>query len=170
MNKRILPVILLALITLILITVPASAAIPTEVSGKIAFAGQPTVEMRPAGHKCIADVDVPYAFYDGNLEGHALVHLRVVSHGPCPAMPFENKENIKGMGTFTGTVDGKSGTFDFTYQGKAWPAEPGDLALTASIVILSGTEELTDLHGVLKVSYLMGDDYDSYSGKIHFDP
>lgn len=167
MKKRKLLLFMLVLIILTIIVAPASAANPTEVTGKIAFAGPPTIVMRPAGRNCIADVDVPWVFYDGNLEGLAAVHLRVISHGPCPAMPYQNKENIKASGTFDGVVNGKSGTFDFKYVGKAWPAEPGELAGTAHIIILSGTGELSDLHGKLDVSYNMGDIYDSYVGKIH---
>jgi len=170
MNKRILLVTMLTLLALVVISTPVSATIPTDVYGKIMFAGPPTVVFRPAGNNCIGDVDVIWAFIDGDLEGFAPVHLRVVSHGPCPAMPFQNQENIKASGTFSGEVDGKSGTFDFNYVGRAWPADPGELALTASIVVLSGTDELSNLRGELDVSYNMGDDFDSYSGQIHFDP
>ena len=106
MNKRKLLLIVLFLITFMVFAAPASAVKPTDVSGKIAFAGPPTIEMRSAGKNCIADVDVLWAFYDGNLECLAPVHLRVVSHGPCPAMPYQNKENIKATGTFDGTVGG----------------------------------------------------------------
>ncbi len=171
MNKRILFVIMLALVAFTVIAAPASATKATDASGKLAWAGPPSnLVQRSAGDNCIIDVDVPYVFYDGNLDGFADLHFKVVSHGPCPAAPFENNENLKASGTFTGQVDGKTGTFDLTYQGRGWPADPGELALTARIVILSGTEDLANLHGVLDVTFLMGDDFDSYTGQIHFDP
>ena len=68
-----------------------------------------------------------------------------------------------------GPVNGKSGTFDFKYVGKAWPAEPGELAGTARIIILSGKGELSNLHGKLDVTYIMGDDFDRFTGKIRLD-
>lgn len=171
MKKRILFVIVLAMVALVVITAPASATRPTDVSGKIGFAGPPTnLVMQTSGKNCIIDVDVIYAFYDGDLNGTAPVHLRVVSHGPCPVEQFQYNENLHASGTFVGEVDGKTGTFDFKYVGKGWPAEPSELALTAKIVVLSGTGELENLHGVFDVSYIMGDEFDSFSGQIHFDP
>jgi hypothetical protein len=152
------------------IAVPALATKPTYVSGSLWWAGEPSnVVMRPAGNNCFIDVDVPY-FFDGDLFGNATLHFKVVSHGLCPAAPFQYNENLKAQGTFDGEVDGKIGTFDLKLVGKGWPAEPGELALTAKIVVLSGTGELANLHGVLDVSYIMGDATDSYSGQIHFDP
>jgi hypothetical protein len=140
------------------------------VSGSLWWAGPPGIPVfRPAGNNCIIDVDVPYEF-DGNLIGEATLHFTVVSHGLCPAGPFDYNENLKAQGTFFGTVNDKEGTFDLKFVGKGWPAEPGELALTAKIVVLSGTGELANLHGVLDVSYIMGDATDSYSGQIHFDP
>lgn len=53
---------------------------------------------------------------------------------------------------------------------KRRPWQPGDLGLRARIVILSGTEALENLHGVLDVMYMVGDPFDTYSGRIHFDP
>jgi hypothetical protein len=175
MNKRNLFVFGLAMLMLCLMVLPALASQPFSVGGKLAYAGPPSnLEWRPAGNNCIIDVDVPYVFYDGNLNGLASTHFRVVSHGACtadvPANPFENNESLKASGTFVGSVDGKEGSFDFTYEARAWPADPGDLALTGRIVILSGYGELANLHGVLKIDYVMGEAYDTYTGQIHFDP
>ena len=170
MKKRILFVTVLVIIALMAIAVPASAIKPTMVNGTFGFAGPPmNIVEKPAGKNCIIDVDIVYAFV-GDLNGSAPFHFRVVSHGPCPAAPFQYDENLKAQGTFEGTVAGKEGTFDLTYVGRAWPADPDELALTAQIVVLSGTGELENLHGVLDVSYLAGDLFDSYSGQIHFDP
>ena len=96
-------------------------------------------------------------------------------HGPCtaevPPPQGVYESNLKARGTFSGEVLGMAGSFDFTYEGKEWPFEvPGDLGVAARIVVLSGTGELDNLHGVLDVTYLVGDIFDSYSGNIHFDP
>jgi hypothetical protein len=79
-------------------------------------------------------------------------------------------ENLKARGTFDGKVWDKEGSLDLEFVLKAWPAEPGELALVGKIIILSGTDELANLHGLLDVSYIMGDASDSYSGQFHFDP
>jgi hypothetical protein len=175
MSRRIVFGAALALIALMTIAAPASATPPTEVSGEYWLNTSPPTKLawRPAGNNCILEVDLTYPF-TGDLDGDAVFHYRLVSHGPCtaeiPAMPFAHDETLKAVGTFTGRVKDRSGSFDFTYEGRAWPAEPGELALTARIVVLSGTGDLTGLHGVLDVSYIMGEAFDSYSGQIHFDP
>jgi len=170
MRRRILSATVLTLVILLILAIPASATKAKEVSGTMAYAGAPEhMVFQYAGNTCILDVDLPYQF-SGDLEGIATLHWRVVSHGPCPVGPFQYNENLKARGTFVGMVGDKEGSFDLIFVGKSWPADPGDLALTANIVILSGTGELANLHGVLEVSYIMGDGFDSYSGQIHFDP
>lgn len=172
MKKLILFSTVLLLATLLLaLAMPASATPPENVSGKY-WLTEPYANMtlRQAGQNCFIEVDATYPF-TGDLVGTATAHFRALSHGPCEtAYPFANPENLYAQGTFTGLVAGKSGTFDFVYEGRAWPAEPGETALDVRIVILSGTEELAGLHGMLGVSYVMGDPFDSYSGQIHFDP
>jgi hypothetical protein len=170
MNRRILSLALVALIALLVITVPAFASTATDVSGTLAWAGPPTnIEMKTAGDNCIIDLDLPYAF-NGDMQGIASFHFRIVSHGACPAGPFQYAENLKARGTFVGEVWDKQGSLDLKFVATAWPADPGELALVGKIIILSGAGELANLHGLLDVSYIMGDDYDFYSGQFHFDP
>lgn len=170
MNRRILSFILVALIALLVITGSAFASTSMEVSGTMAYAGPFTnLEMQSAGDNCIIELDLPYAF-SGDMQGSVPFHFRVVSHGACPAAPFQYAENLKAQGTFTGSVGDKEGSLELKFVAKAWPAEPGDLALTGKIIILSGTGELAHLHGLLDVSYIMGNDFDSYAGQLHFDP
>jgi hypothetical protein len=170
MNRRILSLVLVALIALLVITVPAIASTAFDVSGTMAYAGPPTnIEMKTAGENCFIDVDLPYAF-TGDMQGIAPFHFRIVSHGACPAEPFEYAENLKARGTFVGSVGDKQGSLYLKFVSTAWPAETGELALVGKIFILSGSGELANLHGLLDVSYIMGDAYDSYSGQFHFDP
>ena len=175
MSRRIVFGVALVLVALMTIAAPASATPPTEVSGEYLLNTSPPTNLawRPAGNNCILEVDLIYPF-TGELVGDAVFHYRIVSHGPCsadmPPAPFAHDENLKAVGTFTGQVKDRSGSFDFNYEGRAWPAEPGELALTARIVVLSGTGDLAGLHGVLDVSYIMGESVDRYSGQIHFDP
>jgi hypothetical protein len=68
--------------------------------------------------------------------------------------------------TFTGTVAGRSGTCIIKFQGN------GDgigLPIKGSWVILSGTGDLANLHGVLSVEGIGGVIL-NYTGQIHFDP
>lgn len=170
MNRRILSLILAALIALLVITGTAFASTPVDVSGTMAYASPFTnLEMQTAGENCIVDVDLSYAF-SGDMVGIAPFHFRVVSHGPCPGMPFQYTENLRGRGTFDGSVGDKEGGLVLDFVAKAWPSEPGELALVGKITILTGTGELANLHGSLDVSYIMGDEFDSYAGQFHFDP
>lgn len=171
MVKRLQLGSLITLLILLVLVAPASATAPAGVSGQYWLTEPPAnLQMRPAGNNCIIDVDMTYPF-TGDLIGTAVAHFRVVSHGPCENnMPFSYDESLKAKGTFTGEVLGQAGTFDFIYEGKGWPAAPGEEALDVRIVILSGTGGLEGLHGMLDVTYVMGDAFDSYEGQVHFDP
>jgi hypothetical protein len=176
-TKRMFMVTLtLAVVALAAIAAPVSATTPTQVSGTYALAPSPPSYMRwqPAGENCKLAVGLTYDFV-GDLAGKADFDYSIMVHGPCTAdMPPGQGvyiSNLKAKGTFTGEVLGTYGTFDFTYEGMEWPFEvSGDLGVAARIVILSGTDGLANLHGVLEVTYLVGDPYDTYSGHIHFDP
>jgi hypothetical protein len=147
MKRRILSATVLTLVILLILAIPASATKGIEVSGDMMYAAPPeNLVFQYADNTCILDVDLPYQF-TGNLVGIATLHWRVVSHGPCPVGPFQYNENLKARGTFVGTVDGKEGSFDLIFVGKSWPVASGELALTANIVILSGTGGLANLHG-----------------------
>jgi hypothetical protein len=176
MNKRILFGMVLALVAVMTFAAPASATPPREVSGRYSLSGSTLeyIRWRPAGNNCKLECSITYPF-EGDLEGAATFYYSIMVHGPCTAdvPPPQGlyDANLKAWGTFTGEVVGEPGTFDFTYEGREFPyGQPGDLALTARIVILSGTEALSNLHGVVDVTYTVGDAFDSYSGWIHFDP
>ena len=64
-------------------------------------------------------------------------------------------------------MDGKEGTLDLLITMRGWPAAPGELANVGKVTILSGTGELDGSHGVLDVTYYMGDP-DTYTGNMHF--
>ena len=166
MKKRMYVLLVILLLTLGL-AAPASATPPTEVSGNRWVSAPPANRTwRPAGNNCIVEVDLTYT-YTGDLAGTSTNHLKIVSHGPCGPngpVPYKYHETISVKGTFTGAVAGTSGTFDFIEAAKNWPADPGEESYTSHVVILSGTGDLVNLHGMLDVS---GGDY---SGRIHFDP
>ena len=176
MNKRSLFGIVLALVAVMTSVAPASATPPTDVNGTYSVSESTLdyMEWQPAGNNCMLECGFTYPF-EGDLAGEATFHYSIMVHGPCTAEvpPPQGRyyATLKAWGTFTGEVVGESGAFTFTYEGREWPyGQPGDLALLARIVILSGTEELEGLHGVLDVTYMVGDSFDTYSGQIHFDP
>jgi len=168
MKKRLLFAVSLSLVLALTLGMSVSASQAIQVSGKMAWAGPPTnfVE-KQIGAFCFISTDLPYQFYDGNLEGFAETHWWILSKGPCGAVPNQYKGNLNARGTFTGTLDGKEGTLDFLITMRVWPADPGELADIGKITILSGTGELDGLHGVLDVTYYMGDPGDTYSGVLH---
>jgi hypothetical protein len=160
-------VLLITLLLTLVLAVPASASKPTGVSGTRQFNPPPRNRVwRPAGNNCIVEIDATHT-YTGNLVGTSDAHWRIVSHGPCEEdgpVPYKYRETISVKGTFTGMVDGVSGTFDFTEAAKNWPTDTGAPGITSHLVILTGTGGLKSLHGMLDI------DGPDYSGKIHFDP
>jgi hypothetical protein len=74
--------------------------------------------------------------------------------------------NVQIYYTFTGTVNGKSGTLTIKFQGNG---EGIGLPIQGKMVILSGTGDLANLHGVLDIAGVAGA-YLHYTGMIHFDP
>jgi hypothetical protein len=176
MNKRSLFGIVLALVVVMTAVAPAAATPPNDVSGTYSLSESTLdyLQWQPAGNNCKLECGFTYPF-EGDLAGTATFHYSLMVHGPCTAdeapPPGMYYSTLKAWGTFTGEVVGESGTFTFTYEGREWPyGQPGDLGLRARIVILSGTEELKNLHGVLDVTYMVGDPVDTYSGQIHFEP
>jgi hypothetical protein len=158
---------LTALLLTLLLAVPAAATQPTEVIGSRGFVPDiASRTWRPAGKNCIADVDGVIS-YTGDLDGTAPVHLRVVSHGPCGPdgpLPYAYHEAVHVWGTFSGSVFGASGSFEFVETAKNWPEGSHKAGYTSQVAILSGAGGLAGLHGTLNVVD------DQYSGQVHFDP
>jgi hypothetical protein len=174
MSKRSLFGIVLALAMVMMVVAPASATPPSDVNGTYSVSTLDYLEWQPAGNNCKLEAGLTYPF-EGDLAGTATFHYSLMVHGPCTADEPPGQgvyyTTLKAWGTFTGEVVGESGTFTFTYEGREWPyGQPGDVGVRARIVIVSGTEDLEDLHGVLDVTYMVGDPFDTYSGQIHFDP
>jgi hypothetical protein len=77
--------------------------------------------------------------------------------------------NSEGIQNFTGTVLGKTGTF----TARVGHQSLGAVDFKVEMTILSGTDELANLHGTLVflVSATgVGVWEGTYSGKVHFDP
>jgi hypothetical protein len=166
MKKR-LYVLCLTLLLALLLAVPVAASKPTEASGIWWMSAPPQNRTwRTAGNNCIIEVDLTLS-YDGTLVGTSLEHFWIKAHAPCPPggpAPHLYYETIHVRGTFEGEVDGRAGTFTFTENARNIPTGPGEYIWAGKMVILSGTGELANLHGVMDLSN------EDYTGRIHFDP
>ncbi|MFN2253658.1 MAG: DUF3224 domain-containing protein [Candidatus Promineifilaceae bacterium] len=169
MKKYLVTSTMLAVLILIAVASGASAqSVMHPVSGEYGIVDVYDLEHATAvqvGNFCQVEVDAAYPF-TGDLEGTAKLHFWALIHGPCGLDFFATKENYKATGTFYGTVLGEEGTLDLFYQGHGWPAEVGEQAVSSKIIIRSGTGELEGAKGVLAVTYLMGDEFDSYEGHV----
>jgi hypothetical protein len=74
--------------------------------------------------------------------------------------------NVQLYFTFTGTVNGESGTCIIKFQGNG---EGIGMPIKGKWVILSGTGGLANLHGELSVEGIAGAVL-TYTGRIHFNP
>jgi hypothetical protein len=165
MKKYLVTSTMLAVLILIAVVSGASAqAVKYPVSGEYGALYDNATAVQ-VGKFCQIEVDASYPF-TGDLEGTAELHFWVLVHGPCGLPFFATKENYRATGTFYGTVLGKEGTLDLFYEGRGWPAEVGEQAVSSQIIIRSGTGELEGAKGVLAVTYLMGDEFDSYEGHV----
>ena len=127
MKKQVVFGTLLAVLVLMVVTLGVSASTNVDVGGTYEFYyDEPTVVM-PLGHFCYIEARGRYPF-SGDLEGEAVFDFQVISHGSCEtALPFANKEDLRGHGTFTGKVLGEAGTLDMDYRGRGWPVEVGSV-------------------------------------------
>jgi hypothetical protein len=99
---------------------------------------------QPVGGNCIIDL-VTTLNWQGDLEGTSSQTTRILHFGPCdqPA-----PEVFQSRGTFQGTVDGISGSFDFLVRGIA--DTQGNIQ--APLVILRGDGGLVNLRGLLTLT------------------
>lgn len=146
---------------LLLLPAGASAA-PQEASGEFQVTSfDLTAPPQQNGDTCFIEADVTFAF-QGTLVGSFAAHFLIVHSGPCgePAA-----EAFTALGTYTGTVAGVAGTFDFRFQGQIDAAgnARGELA------VLQGTGGLANLHGHLTLTGVAGVG-GTYTGVIDLAP
>ena len=149
---------LLLLIPLLLVTV-VYASPPTAASGD--FTLNPATRVGTDIHQADGNTIITFtrtgSTLTGTFSGSFDTKARVVIH------PNGNR-TTQGVLECDCTVEGKSGTLVFraTSRGNATSSQ-------GRLLILSGTGELENLHGVLAVQRTERV-VRTYSGKIHFDP
>jgi hypothetical protein len=141
------------------------------VAGEIQFApivdaaGQPYVIETPIeGNKCLVHVLGSYTFY-GSIEGSGTAFLTVRSHGPCGFPPFTFAEDGDIYGTVSGSVAGRTGTFNYHYTFQLDKTDNW----RGRIEIVSGTDQLANLRGTLNIVSTDTAVRDPYTGWVSFD-
>ena len=81
------------------------------------------------------------------IASHGTMEGKIISRYTMKIDMKNGKVDLKSEGTFTGTVDGKKGTFTSRESGAGQMLGPDSGMLSSSINIVSGTGELTGLNG-----------------------
>jgi hypothetical protein len=121
-------------------------------------------EMHDHGQQCRVHTVTTWLF-DGNLQGAiAEGTYDPLVHYPCGDYPPGTySENGKLTGTFEGTLDGLSGSFDLV--GVARMNEKDTLWYLEFVIVPgSGTGELAGIHGVMKGESLWSDPWTPVTG------
>ena len=116
------------------------------------------VGQKTAGGNTILDVTFAGDIFTGTFTGTGSGIARAIIH--------KGSINVRYIETFTGTMDGKSGTIVFSLIGEG----PGiGLPVKGRWVILSGTGDFATIHGEGTVGGIAGG-FNTLMGYIHFDP
>ena len=161
-------VLLTLLLVCMVLPIAVHADSPVDVAGDFVYIPA-IVSLKQAGSNLFIDA-TDTATWTGAFEGTSTEEYVVGLHGSTGVFgtpDFAFKEAIyKGTVTFTGEVEGKAGTLEILFVGKA----PGDLAdWTGTWRILSGTGELANLRGT-GVFWNNAPMDIHYEGQVHFDP
>lgn len=151
----------IALLLLIVLAGKGSAASPpTSASGTFTTTSATFNSIRSAGGNTIIDLTATVS-YSGTFNGTSIVQGTLIFHA-------DGSANFHDTETFTGTVNGVSGTVTFNLTGGSTP----EGLYHGTEVIVSGTGDLANLHGVLRqvgtVPAPIGP-AGTYTGQIHFD-
>ena len=123
----------------------AAAAPPSPASGTLTYTSSTFNSTRTAGGNLIADLSATVA-YTGTFNGTSSLHGTLILHPDGTASAHD-------VETFTGTVtvDGVShtGTVTFALNGGSPPTTGSVLLFDATDTIISATDGLAGLHGVL---------------------
>jgi len=163
--KKVLSALLLVWLAL---PVAVHAGPPTDVEGDFIYTST-ILSMRQEGNNLLLEA-IDTATWTGAFVGTSTEEYKVVLHGVTgvfgtPDFRFE-KANYKGTVTFTGEVQGRSGTVEILFVGQA---EERLANWTGTWRIMSGTGELASLHGT-GVFWNNAPRDIHYEGQIHFDP
>jgi hypothetical protein len=146
-----------ALATVALVAAPgAVASPPTAASGTFTYTSSTFNSIRSAGGNTIIDLSATVS-YTGTFTGTSTLQGTLILHANGTA-------NFQDVETFTGTVNGVSGTVTLRLEGHTDRAG----VITASDVIISATGDLAGLQGVLSEVATLGANgpVGTYTGQI----
>ncbi len=147
------------LATVALVAAPgAVASPPTAASGTFTYTSSTFNSIRSAGGNTFIDLSATVS-YTGTFSGISTVQGTLIIHA-------DGSANFYDVETFTGTVNGVTGTVTFNLTGRNGPSV--DIGATDTIV--SATGDLAGLHGVLSEVATLGANgpIGTYSGQIQF--
>jgi hypothetical protein len=156
---------LLPTLVAVLVGVTGVAAAPlTPASGTFTTTSATFNSTRVAGGNTIIDLTATTA-YDGTFNGTSIVQGTLIFHP-------DGSANFHDVETFTGTVNGAAGTVTFNLDGRGLPGTTaGTFIYQDTDVIVSGTGDLANLHGVLSkvgtVPAAAVGPLGTYNGQIH---
>ena len=157
-----LTVVLGLLVAMVSSVSVVGASASQAVSGGWQLTSILSASSQPVGGNCITEL-LDTAGFQGDLVGTSIQNTRIVHLGSCD-QPAD--EVFQSQGTFTGTVAGASGTFDFILRGNA----DAQGNIQGQLVILTGTGDLASLRGQITLTGTLPALLDGvYSGDIHFE-
>jgi hypothetical protein len=115
----------------------AAASPPTSASGTFTYTSSTFNSIQEAGGNLIIDLSATVS-YTGTFTGTSTLHGILILHA-------NGRANFHDVETFTGTVNGVSGTVTFDLNGSSDP----EGAVKATATIVGATGDLAGLHGVL---------------------
>jgi hypothetical protein len=146
---------LAATAAVVLATVPATATPPTPVTSTFAVLTATTTETRTAnGNTFITATRT--ATLSGTFTGTTADNIKVVMHS-------NGTTSVRGTGICVCTVEGRSGTFEYRFQGKGiFPT-----SLSGNYTVRHGTGGLAGLHaqGPFSGNFFVA----NVGGRYHFD-
>ena len=164
--KRLKLILAVATLLALLPAALTSASPPINAAGTIAFHSLIDLPSPYAlGKNCILELHF-YQELTGTVEGSCDTLCRITVHGPCSAGPGEYRENHLCHAECTGSVADHGGEFEL--HGVA-QVDPESDPNTEGRIVLSGTGDLDNLHGVLHLRENAGA-AGTYEGFVHFDP
>ena len=131
-----------------------------NVSGDFVVTSAVPVGIEETGSTCIIELDATFAFL-GALEGAFDAQFTILHFGSCLEPAFEL---FLAAGTYTGSVLGSEGSFDFVFIGQI--TEAGEA--TGSLIVISGSGELEGLRGRIVLSGIAGVG-GSYAGRVRLE-
>jgi hypothetical protein len=158
------------LLTLVAVLVPvglagAAGSPPTPASGTFTTTSAVFNSTRAAGGNTIIDL-TSMVSYDGTFNGTSIVQGTLIFHP-------DGSANFHDVETFTGTVNGASGTVTFNLDGTGRPGTTaGSFIYRATDVVIRGTSALANIHGMLSqvgtVPAAAIGPLGTYTGQIHY--